>query len=321
MTITVFIPNYNHAHFIGRALESLEAQTLPPDEIIVVDDGSTDDSVAVIESYGERLPQLRLVRNSSNLGANTAINRALTEATSTHVACLSADDWLQPTFIARMTALRLRFPETGVYVSQCVRYFEADGKFVAFGTDSDLGCWYAPNGPAYFRPAEFLNLLDRRFVWLSFTGAVMDRKRLQRVGGCDPALKWHADWFAIYALAVRYGFAVAPEPLSVFRIARGTFATGGMASQRQQHATCMALYRKLRAPEFRDFYDAMRHHPAALTTFMRHLLIGLFLRPPEWRFLVSLLKWWCTEVGRGKRPGFLLKLSQRLKGHDAPHFI
>jgi hypothetical protein len=179
--------------------------------------------------------------------------------------------------------------------------------------DSELGCWFAPNGPAFFGPGEFLELLDRKFVWLSLTGAVVDRATFRAVGGCDPALTWHADWFAVYAIAVRHGFAVMPEPLSVFRVAAATYSTSGMYNPERQRQTCMALYDKLKTSEFRDFYEAMRRHPAALTTFMRQLILGLLSRPRDWPFLASLLKWWIKEVCYGRRPGFLRDLVARLK--------
>ena len=319
MTITVFIPNYNHARFIGAALQSLATQTRAPDEILVVDDGSTDDSIAVIESFAARLPQLRLLRNAQNIGVCPTINRALAEAQSTHVVCLSADDWFEPTFIERMTVALARFPKARLCVSQCVRYLESEQRRVPYGADSELGCWFAPDGPAFFAPDEFLRLLDRRFVWLPMTGAVIERALFRGVGGCDPALAWHADWFAIYAIAVRHGFAVMPEPLSVFRVAEATFSTSGMYDHKRQTQTCLALYDKLKEPEFRDFYAAMRGHPAALGTFMHHLILGLLWRPRDWPFLAALLKWWLKEVVHGRRPGFLRDfVARRKQRHTVP---
>src|SRR5258707_12471256 len=65
-TLSVVLPNYNHARFIGRALAALLGQERAADEIIVIDDGSTDDSVAVIERIAAAAPTIRLLRSPSN---------------------------------------------------------------------------------------------------------------------------------------------------------------------------------------------------------------------------------------------------------------
>jgi len=65
MTISVVIPAYNAAEYIGRAIDSVLAQTRRPDEIIVVDDGSTDDTAGIVETYGL---QVRLIRQEKRRG-------------------------------------------------------------------------------------------------------------------------------------------------------------------------------------------------------------------------------------------------------------
>jgi len=67
-TLSVVLPNYNHAKLIGRALEALLAQGRAADEIIVIDDGSTDDSVRVIDRFAGRAPSIRVLQNANNTG-------------------------------------------------------------------------------------------------------------------------------------------------------------------------------------------------------------------------------------------------------------
>lgn len=87
-TVSVIIPNYNREHLIGETLENLLNQTRPADEIIVVDDGSTDRSVEVIKSYGERIR----VITQKNAGPATARNRGLQEATGEYIQFFDSDD-------------------------------------------------------------------------------------------------------------------------------------------------------------------------------------------------------------------------------------
>jgi glycosyltransferase involved in cell wall biosynthesis len=91
MSISVVIPAYNAARYIGRALDSVLAQTHKPDEIIVVDDGSTDDTAGIVETYSS---QVRLIRRE-NAGASVARNTGINAAKSEWIAFLDGDDeWL-----------------------------------------------------------------------------------------------------------------------------------------------------------------------------------------------------------------------------------
>ena len=90
-SISVVIPAYNAEKFINRAIDSVLAQTYQPDEIIVVDDGSTDDTVSVVSKYGS---QVKLIRQE-NAGASAARNSGINAATCQWIAFLDSDDeWL-----------------------------------------------------------------------------------------------------------------------------------------------------------------------------------------------------------------------------------
>ena len=75
--LSVVIPNYNHSAYLRASLEGVLAQARGADEIIVVDDASTDDSFAVASSFLDRHPNFRLVQNSRNLGCVPTLNRGL----------------------------------------------------------------------------------------------------------------------------------------------------------------------------------------------------------------------------------------------------
>lgn len=91
-TVTVVIPAYNAAQHISRAIDSVLTQTLPPDEIIVVDDGSTDDTVKKISEFGDKIKYLY----QENAGASVARNTGINRATGEWIAFLDADDEWMP---------------------------------------------------------------------------------------------------------------------------------------------------------------------------------------------------------------------------------
>ena len=96
--VSVIIPVYNRAAMIGRAIASLQAQTLDNFEIIVVDDGSTDGSADVVRSIAD--PRVRLVAHPRNLGIPSARNSGLAEASGSYIAWLDSDDVARPERLA-----------------------------------------------------------------------------------------------------------------------------------------------------------------------------------------------------------------------------
>ena len=87
-TVAVVIPVYNRAEGVRNAVDSVLAQTRAPQEVIVVDDGSTDDTFQVLSSYGQKIKALR----QRNQGVSAARNRGVAAAQSEWIAFLDADD-------------------------------------------------------------------------------------------------------------------------------------------------------------------------------------------------------------------------------------
>src|SRR3954463_293720 len=93
-SIAVIVPNRNHACFLRRCLRSVLEQAVPPDELIVIDDQSTDDSVAVVRSVIEGHACAQLIVNPVNLGTNGALNEGLKRTKSEYVLFLASNDFV-----------------------------------------------------------------------------------------------------------------------------------------------------------------------------------------------------------------------------------
>jgi hypothetical protein len=319
--ISVVIPAHNHAHFLSRALVALAAQEEAPGEIIVVDDASTDGSAEAAESMRCRFEPstaLRILRNRTNLGVNASINLALGEVAGTYVACTAADDWLLPRFIAAMAHTVARFPQAKFITSRYVEFFEAEGRISELGKNSERGLWYTDTQPRFFDADSLIDLLSHGYVMLPVSASLIHAQTLRDVGGFDPGLKWHADWFAAIAIALREGFAVIPEPLAVFRVASGTYSTANMRDPMRQREVCNAIADKLGGAEFNDIRGKLIRAPAAFSTFVRHLVPVLARRPQDFDLLCGLTAWWLREAAKGRRPGRLRMLIEWLGIDTAP---
>jgi glycosyltransferase involved in cell wall biosynthesis len=113
-TVSTIIPAYRAAHTIARALDSVLGQSCPPQEIIVVDDGSPDDLVGAVYPYCDRVTFLR----KPNGGAASARNLGLDRARGEFVAFLDADDYWEPHKLERQLALFRTHPELGLTSSR-----------------------------------------------------------------------------------------------------------------------------------------------------------------------------------------------------------
>ncbi|MGR5503032.1 glycosyltransferase family 2 protein [Vibrio sp. DNB22_10_4] len=110
-TITVVIPLYNKQHYIRRALDSVLAQTESADEIIVVNDGSSDQSAELVRAH---YPHVTVI-DQDNQGVSVARNTGIQAASSNYIAFLDADDYWLPSFLSNVRQLQTTFPDGGMY--------------------------------------------------------------------------------------------------------------------------------------------------------------------------------------------------------------
>src|SRR5258707_14079365 len=108
--MSIVIPNYNHVDLLPEALDAIARQTMPAFEVVVVDDGSTDESVAGLESLATKLPWLRICHHPGNRGVNAACDTGLDLVTGDFVLFTAADDRLSTTMIEHAFAAAAAFP-------------------------------------------------------------------------------------------------------------------------------------------------------------------------------------------------------------------
>lgn len=129
--VSVIVPAYNAVRFIGRALESILTQTMSDLELIVIDDGSTDGTGAVIDAYAARDRRMRL-EHQANSGLPKALNRAIELARGKYIARLDADDIALPDRLERQVALLDSRPEVGIVGGSIRAIDESDRKTTTF---------------------------------------------------------------------------------------------------------------------------------------------------------------------------------------------
>ncbi len=197
--VSIVVPCYNLGRYLYEALHSVLRQTVQPIEIILVDDGSTDDYTRLVVDAIDH-PRARVIRQE-NRGLPAARNAGIREARASFICCLDADDRLHPEFFARALPLLEADPETG-FVTTYYREFDGRSGLVAY--------------PACTLP-EML-VINRAMV-----SSLFRREAWERAGGYCETLSGMHDWdLWIGMLEAGYRAEVVPEVLFEYRVRPGS---------------------------------------------------------------------------------------------------
>ncbi len=223
--ISVIIPLYNKASSIERTLRSVLAQRVLPREIIVVDDGSTDDSALIVERIGS--PLVRLL-HQENRGVSVARNRAIAQATGRWVALLDGDDAWEEDYLWEVERLIAAYPDCGAYGT-------------GFWVDTD-GHRTLGNFPTEEGVVDFFRLAMSRYVLIP-SATTLDRELVLSLGGFPEGMRMGEDQYLWTKIARVARVAFLPRAVAVY--------------SRSAENRSAAIYRaEQSAYSLEDLYDA-----------------------------------------------------------------
>ena len=266
--VSIIIPAYNQARFLGQAIASALGQEQAEVEVIVVDDGSTDDTPAVVATFADN-PNLKSIRQP-NTGLPGARNRGLAEATGDYVCFLDSDDYYAPAKAARQARMLDENPALGFVYCDIIT---VDPSGQPLPDQFSLGRLSRPLSGNIFQ-----SLMEGGYFP---PHAVMIRRGiLAELGGFDPALGGHAD----YELWLRVSGAGHPtcyqdEPLAFYRTHPDSMSKDGLHMQETRVAT---------------FAKIARLHPDAFAAGLNHLQ-----QSAADSFQANQVLWQAAEQARG----------------------
>jgi glycosyltransferase involved in cell wall biosynthesis len=234
-TVSVVIPTYNYARYVGDAIDSALAQTAPPLEVVVIDDGSTDDTPAVLAKYGDRIRAIR----KENQGLSAARNTGIREARGEWVAFLDSDDAFHPRKLELQLAALAADPKL---------------KLAATAAFSDEPVAWAdiPAAPPVV-PVTAGAVAVRTFFAPS--SVLVRRDCFDAVGDFDTALRSVEDRDMWVRVCAKFPAAVVAAPLTWIRQTPGSMSRH---PERMEHFDRVVIDRSFALPELRGRWKLRR---------------------------------------------------------------
>jgi glycosyltransferase involved in cell wall biosynthesis len=221
--VTAIIPSYNHEHFVGQAIDSVLAQEGAEVRVLVVDDASTDGTVAAARTRKD--PRVAVRANPRNVGLGESLQRALRTVTTPFVAVLNSDDLFHPRRLARCLAALDRQPRAAV-VATSLRPIDATGRAITAADASpifdgkrqvDWLRWFEGQCRDVRSKDPFARLLQGNYL-ITSSNLVCRRDWLVRHAGRWSDLDYCVDWQILLLAAQEQGLRVLNEPLLAYRL-------------------------------------------------------------------------------------------------------
>jgi glycosyltransferase involved in cell wall biosynthesis len=276
-SLSVVVPNYNHAKYLPACLNAILSQSVQPLEVLVLDDASTDNSVEVIKRIAAQNAIVRLVQNEKNLSVMPNLNKGVELSRGEYVYIASADDEIVPGLFEKSLRLLAQYPEAA-YCCAVAEWRETfSGLVWHMATNmADHSCFLSPD--------DMLRLGKQGRLCLVSSTAVQKREPLRQAGSFPPELRWHADWFAFYVTGFRHGVCYIPEVLSVANLLPGSFFQSGKRKM-EHRQVLLNLLERLHWKEYADILPRLRE--SADLSLFGLTLVRLALSRPQYRHLLT----------------------------------
>ncbi len=203
--ISIVIPLYNKEKFIAQTLQSVLNQTYPTFEVVVVDDGSTDNSVKVVKSFHDKRIKLITIKNS---GVSVARNTGIKNASHNWIAFLDADDWWGKTFLEEIVNAQKTHTDKKVF---------ATGRTLLFKTKNSR--YINPFLPQDGKTAtvDYIKIISKYLPPVNSSNTVLHKSLFEQKGYFNPNQKKHEDHDLWLRLLYDVPVIFINKPLSFYR--------------------------------------------------------------------------------------------------------
>ena len=203
MRFSVIIPVYNKGPYVSKAIKSVLEQTFRDFELIVVDDGSSDDSFQQAKVLLDSATVKYQLVHQENAGVSTARNNGVAVSHGEYICFLDADDWWAPNFLERIDWLITAYPDAGIYGTNY--YYVKNGKQRVCVTNAESG---------YINYCQVY--ADTLLMPLTSISVAIPRVIFEEMNGFNPSLRLGEDFDLWIRIALKYNVSFLNEPLAFY---------------------------------------------------------------------------------------------------------
>lgn len=209
--LSIVIAAKNEQRFLPDQLRALALQAVQPDEVVLVDDGSTDDTLAIMRAFAWSRPGVRIISLPESAGCPRATNRGVAESTGDWLYIASANDVMHG---GAMTA-----------IARAIRAFPS--AHLIAGDVAGIHLGWSEDGlvtPVQMSPERVAQLIGPMGI-IHAAGAVISREAWDRYGGWEPTWFPYSETLCWHVTACRYGLVYTPDPIAWVRVHEGSAST------------------------------------------------------------------------------------------------
>ena len=297
MRFSVVIPLYNKAPYVAKAIGSVLSQTFTDYELVIVDDGSKDNSAEIAQQTIIGREHCRLIRQE-NAGVSVARNHGVSASKGAYLCFLDADDWWEPCFLEEMSRLIEDFPEAGIYGTNYTIVNETKHKtrVAKIGVEDGFEKGYV----------NYFQTYSRTMYMPLWTGAVsIPRHVFDAMQGFPEGIKLGEDFLLWVQIAMRYKVAFLNKPLAYYNqdvdlVNRGVgklhnpqehmlWNLGSLSEEEKTNSDYKRLIDNLRTDGLLPYYLSKEYHEEAKKELDK---VDWSLQPKKVRNQYSLPLWW-----------------------------
>lgn len=250
-TLSVLIPNYNHGKIIARAIEAIVSQSRLPDEIIILDDGSSDNSWEILQNIQKQHPLIKLMRHPKNLGLMASVKDLVNAAKSEYIWNTAADDHALPGFFERAMKVIDENEGISVVAGNFLHIRGKDGSLINRAAPFNIEQDRYISADFFFK--DWMQVLGSSFG-LS-PGAIYRREAFISVGGYMPLLSHFSDVFLMYTSGLRYGIYYINHDCAAFYDWEGSYHHLAQTNLQEVAKLISAMRKIVHMKQFNDILN------------------------------------------------------------------
>ncbi len=252
-TLSVLMPNYNHGHYLRESIPAILNQSYQPLEFIIVDDGSTDDSVEFIESLSKKNDVIHLVKHKTNKGNYAAFARALSLCKGDFFIATAADDMVLPGLFEKTMNMLSKYPDSGL-CSSISRRIDENGNELATAPEPP----YISKVPCYLPPEKVLQLyIETGGDWCMPSTVIWNTKAVKESKAFDIKMGNFADILSLQMITLNYGACFIPEPLGLYRVVENSFSKEYRSNPKAYMDLMESSEKVLQSDDYRDKFPSV----------------------------------------------------------------